>query len=155
VRVGFTGTRAGMTDRQKAVLKTRLRSYLPTEFHHGDAIGSDAEAHDIVWQLLYEEGMQIQIHIWPPLNPTKRAFKGLDEAGFPEPFTVHHIADDYIVRDHHIVNNTDLLIVGPKSDREIIRSGTWATKRYAIQKHKRVDIIYPSGETEVIYVPNG
>ena len=45
-RFGFTGTQHGMTDAQKATLRDFLAAG-SGEFHHGDCIGADSEAHDI------------------------------------------------------------------------------------------------------------
>jgi hypothetical protein len=46
--MGFTGSCEGMTDRQKETFRQVLAKYGPTEFHHGDCRGADAEAHAIV-----------------------------------------------------------------------------------------------------------
>jgi len=48
MRIGFRGTRDGMTDQQKESLRQVLAEYQPDEFHHGDFVGADAEAHEIV-----------------------------------------------------------------------------------------------------------
>ena len=69
LRIGFTGTREGMTDRQKTALRELLASYPGAILHHGDAIGADAEAHDIAVAL----GCAVVIH--PPENERQRAFK--------------------------------------------------------------------------------
>jgi hypothetical protein len=45
LRIGFTGTRQGMTKRQRNALRDLLAA------HHGDAVGVDAEAHDIAIEL--------------------------------------------------------------------------------------------------------
>lgn len=70
MRIGFTGTRQGMTERQKIALSDLLSSYAAAILHHGDAIGADAEAHEIAVGL----GCAIVIH--PPAVETQRAFKG-------------------------------------------------------------------------------
>ena len=41
---GFTGTRAGMTERQKQALELILCDYSMAAFHHGGCHGADAEA---------------------------------------------------------------------------------------------------------------
>lgn len=43
MRVGFTGTIAGMTESQKAVLRSCLSLVGVTEFHHGDCEGAEAD----------------------------------------------------------------------------------------------------------------
>jgi hypothetical protein len=44
--IGFTGTRRGMTVAQRKTLRSLLLTG-SGKLHHGDAIGADAEAHDI------------------------------------------------------------------------------------------------------------
>lgn len=123
MKVGFTGTQIGMSDRQKQILQDMLAHFRPLEFHHGDCVGADAEAHDIVASI----GLKIVIH--PPLNGAKRAFKTGGEVLEKK---------DYLQRNHDIVDATDVLIVAPKTDQEELRSGTWATYRYAVRTGKNV-----------------
>ena len=148
MRVGFTGTRQGCTKEQKLTF-TALINYLGAkhpqlEFHHGDCVGADAEAHDMIeihnTILIPEVGWKpIPIHIHPPIISTHRA----NRAGF-----VIHETKDYITRNHDIVDSCDLLIATPKGFIEEKRSGTWATIRYANTLNKEVCIIYPDGKFE-------
>ena len=116
MRIGFTGTRQGMTERQRSAVRDLLASYAGTILHHGDAIGADAEAHDIALAL----GCAIVIH--PPAIATERAFKTAVEIRAAKP---------YLVRNKHIVRETALLIAAPAEPVEQLRSGTWSTVRYA------------------------
>jgi hypothetical protein len=121
MRVGFTGTQIGMSSAQKNELYAFLRKAKSmdgeVEFHHGDCIGADTEAHDIAMLA----GCDIIIH--PPTNPKKRSFcQNFKRRANPLP---------YLERNKHIVDATTVLIVAPKSDVEELRSGTWATYRYA------------------------
>jgi len=45
MKIGFTGTQRGMTDAQKNTLRKMVPN--DAELHHGDCVGTDAEAHDI------------------------------------------------------------------------------------------------------------
>jgi hypothetical protein len=125
--VGFTGTQKGMSKRQKESLKEALSDGV-TELHHGDCIGADAQADTIAREL----GIDVVIH--PPINALKRAFcaKAGDVVWEPAP---------YLERDHDIVDETEELIAAPHGDKEELRSGTWATIRYARQLDKTVTIL--------------
>jgi len=51
LHIGFTGARQGMTEGQKSALRDLLASHSGVVLHHGDAVGADAEAHDIAVEL--------------------------------------------------------------------------------------------------------
>lgn len=51
-------------------------------------------------------------------------------------------------RNHRIVDACDVLIACPKDAQEQLRSGTWATVRYARKQGKRVIVITPDGTVE-------
>jgi hypothetical protein len=132
--VGFTGTQQGMTPEQRKTLVLLLNSIKISEVHHGDCTGSDAEFHDEVMKM----GLSVILH--PPIKDDKRAFcKGYIES-FPK--------KDYLVRNRDIVDNSDVLLATPKSSKEEVRSGTWATIRYALKKKRLVIIIFPDGKTK-------
>lgn len=138
LKIGFTGTQKGMTFDQKnnflVTLKELNEEYHLEEFHHGDCIGADKDAHMLVETCF----PHVTIHIHPPENGYKRAFcKG----GFV------HQELPFLVRNHKIVDLTDVLIATPDGDAEQRRSGTWATVRYAKKINKGVTIIVPDGNT--------
>ena len=118
MKVGFTGTQEGMSQHQKEQFVLKMLELHPTEFHHGDCIGADSDAHDIVREFF----PNAKIVIYPPILTKKRAFKQGDE--FKEP-------ESYITRDYKIVDAVEILIGTPKQNQEVIRSGTWTTIRYA------------------------
>ena len=118
MKVGFTGTQLGMSQHQKEQFVLRLMELNLTEFHHGDCIGADAEAHDIVREFFPD----VKIHIHPPIYSNKRAFKQGD---------VIYKEDHYIPRDKRIVESTEHLVGTPKANEEELRSGTWTTIRHA------------------------
>jgi hypothetical protein len=130
-RFGFTGTQIGMTDAQKGA----LREYLDGgsgEFHHGDCIGSDSEAHDIA----DECGYGIILH--PPTNYSKRAWRDV-------PMHMMRPERPYLTQNKDIVNDTVALIATPADAEEQVRSGTWSTVRYARRMGKTVVLILPDG----------
>jgi len=130
--VSFTGTQDGTTERQKQSLKDLLIKLEATELHHGDCEGADEESHDIALDM----GLKIVVH--PPINPKKRAFcKGADEVREEK---------DYLERNRDNVDEGEVLIATPKEYAEKLRSGTWATVRYARKKGRDIFIIYPDGK---------
>ena len=132
MKVGFTGTQKGMTWQQIKEVNREILLLSPSEFHHGDCIGADEEAQKIAYRL------SCSIHIHPPIISTKRAFTSGNVLYMPKP---------YLERNHDIVNAVYVLIACPKG-KETLRSGTWATIRYAISKKIRTIIIYPNGVIE-------
>lgn len=135
--IGFTGTQKCMTRDQRAgfyQLFIRLaREHV--EFHHGDCIGADAQAHDIVESISVLEELRVQMIIHPPTNPAKRAFKK-GRVLLPK---------EWMDWNPDIVDASTIMIVTPKEYIEQIRSGTWATIRYARRSKKTCYVIWPDG----------
>ncbi len=135
--IGFTGNRGGMTDDQKRVFLNIFgtgNNYI-TEFHHGDCVGSDSDAHDIVRAGMF---WQCKIIGHPPINDEFRAFKECDELMAPLP---------YLMRNQNIVKRTHHLIACPVGP-EKVRSGTWSTIRYARKMLRPITILMPNGQVE-------
>jgi hypothetical protein len=116
MRIGFTGTRQGMTVAQAHALRDILASHGPVTLHHGDCIGADAQAHDIAVEL----GRAVVIH--PPVigGRDQRAWKTAPDVREAKP---------YLKRNKDIVRETELLIATPAEASEQHRSGTWSTSR--------------------------
>lgn len=129
MNVGFTGTQVGMTSKQIRLLTNLLIQLNPIWFHHGDCIGADEQAHEIALKL----GIKIAIH--PPTDPRKRAYCEGWKKMFPK--------KPYLDRNEDIVMTTDLLIGCPKTVNEAIRSGTWATMRFAWKQVRPVRVLEP------------
>lgn len=130
MKMGFTGTQRGMTAKQLREFREMLHYGMPVEFHHGDCIGADEEAHNSV--MIHSWPCTIYIH--PPCIPSKRAFCQGAVILEPRP---------YLERNHSIVDHCDVLVAAPKESTEQLRSGTWATVRYARKVGKHVRIIFP------------
>ena len=137
-RVGFTGTQTGMTNEQAATVSKIFSELGEFELHHGDCIGADSQAHAITSACKNLVG--IVVH--PPIDSRKRAFCRycISDERAPR---------EYLIRNHDIVDETERLIATPKSTEEELRSGTWATIRYAHQQGRRVDIVLPDGSVDV------
>lgn len=125
---GFTGSQNGMTQPQRQAVYSMLA--VGGALHHGDCVGADAQAHVIARQ----HGLWIVGH--PPNRDVKRAFSTFDEVREPRA---------YIERNHVIVDECELLIATPDGYVEQLRSGTWATIRYARKIGRLRRIIYPDG----------
>ena len=128
--VGFAGTRQGMTLEQQRALRTLLTIYNGGVLHHGDAVGADAQAHEMAIEL----GYIIVIH--PPLLTEERAFKTAACVREPAP---------YLLRNKAIVRETEVLIAAPEG-AETIRSGTWSTVRFARRVKRPIRVVLPDGE---------
>jgi len=102
-------------------------------FHHGDCLGADMQAHGIAMK------KRLRVVIWPPLDGSQRAYC---VGGEVRP------ADDYLKRNHKIVSASDALIACPRTISEELRSGTWATIRYAGKVARPTFIIFPHGRIE-------
>lgn len=129
--VGFTGSRYGMSLYQlhKVIWHLeRLQKERFAEFHHGDCIGSDRQAQHIAREL----GYRIVSH--PPVNRKNRAFTKPD-VEMPE--------RPYLIRNHNIVDRSDVVIATPSTFHEVPSSGTWSTIRYAREQSKTLLVFYP------------
>lgn len=142
-KVGFTGTQAGLSTRQKSevrlvLLNAKALHILDTlEFHHGNCIGADEQAAAIAKEL----GFWVVAH--PPIITTKMSILLYlnDEVRDPE---------EYLDRNHTIVDECDELIATPKQTDEVLRSGTWTTIRYA---KKQIKISYAKIKKITIILP--
>jgi len=130
VKLGFTGTKEGMNDKQKKEFIDFLFTHPEiTELHHGDCKGADAEAHQAAMSL------DLRVVIHTPNNCKHRAWCAGHEIRKEKP---------YLERNHDIVDKTDALFAAPHTNQEIMRSGTWATIRYAKKKqYYPITISYP------------
>ena len=138
LHIGFTGTRhakyiiADRIKKLKEVLQELFKDNNSRFLHHGGCYGGDVNAH-IIGKYL---GYKIIRH--PPLIKKYMAIN------------IHLIEQNgdrdmspaaYLERNKHIVNSVSLLIAMPKDISKLeIRSGTWATIRYA--KKKKTPIIF-------------
>lgn len=135
-RVGFSGTRYGLTGGQGYVLDSILYVLFDSrgsvELHEGDCIGADEYAATSATSI----GYRVVCH--PPTNSLLRAHAPHNELLPPLPF---------LRRNRKIVEDTDILLATPSDDLEVMRSGTWATIRHARKLERPRIVIGPYGNT--------
>jgi len=138
MKVGFTGTRHGMTDEQRRAFIARAKEAGVTEFHYGVCDGADEDAWDVFTSArdLGFERPRTVAH--PPSNPAKRLHNTMpfDDEVRPEA--------EYLTRNRNIVDASETLWAAPDGPEER-RSGTWATVRYARRVGKPVVVFWPDG----------
>lgn len=137
MKIGFTGTRDGMTEEQiKVLLKCVMFDTQITEAHHGMCVGADVQFHDIIRKIDPNGFIKIIGHPASNFRHYKPMTGRLD---------VVREAKPSLRRNHDIVDECDILIATPKSEKEWLRSGTWSTVRYAHKINRDVVIINPDG----------
>lgn len=141
--LGFTGTQGDVTPAQADTLQRVLESFRFTEFRHGDCVGADALGHQIALKIKNADEGRVTpyIAIHPPDDEKKRAFCQGADVILP--------AEPYIQRNHSIVNHSEVLIAVPSTANEQLRSGTWATVRYARSAGLLIIRVNPDGSTEI------
>lgn len=138
MKIGFTGTRRGMSERQVETLFKFLRE--ATEFHHGRCLGADEQALRIAKIVSWQQIKMEYGGIWTVAHPSNLSAwtsqVESDETREPKP---------PLLRNQDIVNECSRLLACPGGMAEVIRSGTWSTIRYArgIARDRR--IIWPDG----------
>jgi hypothetical protein len=153
--LGFTGTLNGMTNEQCIAATLRIAGLRPGVFIHGGATGADSDAHHIIVHHLLPNGLPHTIEIYPEDSPVRKRYaywlrphhriaakaSGRD--------LILHRPDKPLARNHTIVQRCDHLLATPATFKEHLRSGTWATIRYARKAGKAITIIRPDGKIEL------
>lgn len=121
--IGFTGTRTGMSYAQRQqfaqifglLMRAAEQLGVGITFHHGAAAGADMQA----CALAEHDGLVSIV--------------------------AHPAGNDPLARNRDIVAESDMLIAAPLTDLEEVRSGTWATVRYARKAGKPVIMLSRGG----------
>jgi hypothetical protein len=138
MKVGYSGTRRGMTDPQKQAVRMTVWNLIGSSprrhaVHHGDCIGGDAQFHKMC-QLI---GVRIVKHPANGVHAKDKAnCRGAGEVRREMP---------PLERNKIIVLETDCMIIAPHEYEERVRSGTWATWRFAKALGRRIYLILPDG----------
>lgn len=127
IRIGFTGTRHGMTDLQqhalRALFQLEVGSY-PVVVHHGMCVGADAQFHQICREY----------------SPTRVRIEG--HPGLPDDLLSDVMCDfvhepkGHMQRNRKIVSIADIMFGAPFEAEMQERGGTWATIRMAGVKRR-------------------
>lgn len=140
MKVGFTGTRHGLTRHQVATLRHVLAKLFSTPgehtFTHGDCVGADACAHQIV----RTEHANVSIRILPSNIDVNRAFC--------EGAHVVEAPSEPLRRNEKIVRLSDVVVACPSEPTEMSRGGTWFTVRAARKAKRELYIILPDGRID-------
>ncbi len=130
--LGFTGTREGMTDRQRSSVAALLRTLAPSAIVHGGCVGADDE----VDEMAMTYGIPRLVR---PGNIEAKRGAYTSRSGTLIVFPVR----PNLTRNRSIVHDCDVLVAAPKGDEEL-RSGTWSTVRYA-RPWRRLIVVRPDG----------
>jgi hypothetical protein len=134
--LGFTGRKEGITESQIIMITNFVRIINFASAIHGDCVGADACFHDIVRK--EKPRPKAYIEKYPSLHTDYQANKEADFIN--EPMKA-------LVRDKIMANKSNIMLATPPTEQEILRSGTWATVRYARASPtiRKVIIIAPNG----------
>lgn len=127
--LGFTGTRYGMSDRQKAEIRAYLEQHQAdiSLVVHGDCIGADAEFDAMCDELKMVRMIRPGFSTKDPTDTSTRAYCKVELTCEPK---------GNFARNRDIVNGCDRLLATPFDDKQV--GGTWYTIKYAQKLGKDV-----------------
>lgn len=134
--IAFTGTRNGLSTPQRVALTETLGllSDPSSIMHNGACAGADHSAATI-WRDL---SCRLEFH------PGDRSQAQWAQGFCVEGETVRPCAP-YLLRNHHMVDASSVLVGCPSTMEETLRSGTWATIRYARRMKVYRVLVLPNG----------
>lgn len=146
--VAFTGNRTKMNIAQRRAFRKLLERWQPTglTFRHGCCSGADRMAHlEVIrrWAPDYAMGMQLF-----PSNAEQYewGFNELKDSPEAEGMTMLLFPIEApLLRNRRMVRGANHLVAAPRGFYEVMRSGTWATIRYAREMGVPRTIILPDG----------
>ena len=132
IKVGFTGTRSGMSDKQKDEVKSALfnsEKYNVTHIFHGGCIGADIDFHDMCFG-------HTKIVVYP--GHSAKDPENMENRGEIQGADTVYVSQTHFKRNRDIVDNCDVLFATPYNDNG--QGGTWYTINYAKKVGKKVII---------------
>jgi hypothetical protein len=148
MHIGITGTRWGMSDRQKEIAIYIYEKFRGNYLHQGMCEGSDTEMHDMVREKFPASGIKGHPSIKKDYEINRVCDRYAEEKG-------------HLERNREIVSEVEVMIATPHQSTEQQRGGTWYTIRYAkkIIKSgkglcKKLYVIYPDGKVDYFDINN-
>lgn len=140
IRLGFTGTREGMNEKQQEAFLKFIESFKDEiEFvSHGDCEGADLQF-DII---CHEFGLRRRLY---PSTSKTRCFS---ERERPLNCFVMQDPKPPFERNGDIIEPCNLLVACSRLQEEELRSGTWMTVRLARRKGLQTIIFWPDGSMQ-------
>jgi hypothetical protein len=145
--IGITGTRWGMSERQKEIVlyiyrKAMIIFHNAITLHQGMCEGSDTEMHDLIRE--YDSQATVIGH--PSIKKDHEVWRQCDK---------YREDKDHLERNRDIVAEVDLMVATPHQEEEQQRGGTWYTIRHAKKviksgegNCKKLYVVFPSGKVE-------
>lgn len=146
--LGFTGTRQGLSVRQKFGLGIAL-PVVPDQLVHGGAVGADTEFDQWFRRAAWSTILSVDIF---PADEERRQF-WLRKYGIELPWLTIHQAMLPLDRNELIVQRCNHLLACPFEPTEQLRGGTWATVRYARKLGRPITLLLPDGTIKRESVP--
>lgn len=127
MRLGFTGTREGMTISQKTMLASFMGMWMMNQeiesVHHGTCVGADDEFHKLCMWF----GLRDRIILHLPEDSSLSVTQHLLDV--PEENIMSPLP--YLKRNLKIIDACDFLLAAPPTNEPQKRGGTWFTIRKA------------------------
>lgn len=145
MKIGFTGTRKGMTTAQHNSFCALLMDLKPTEFHHGACVGADEEAVQVVSVMSHAP-----VHV--VARPGRSAHSDTNELMSKVAISLSQCRCSpmtHFARNRKIVESCEALVATPwQSERQPLGTGggTWYTIQYAEKLGKPVYFVWPNGK---------
>lgn len=146
--IATTGTQQGMTNWQKQEFANRLSELKCTELINGGCIGSDEEHFIIALSLgidtftFYPSNLKGKQNQFVKAIPNIAMWNQIEVMG--KTINVRKMEEaPALERNKTIVDLCSKLLATPKEHSHTLRSGTWATIRYAWKKKKDHIVIPP------------
>lgn len=134
MHISFTGTQKGLTLLQRKALANELLVNANVEVtHSGDCKGAD------------DEFRKIAIEVYPHAKHEGHPCD-IEYMRANGKFHIVHTSKPPLDRNRDMVDVSAMLYGCPKGKDEELRSGTWATIRYARKLNRPITLIFPDGE---------